>query len=68
MKTLKLAAVVSSLALMSACGSSSDKQVKADAVYQNGYVYTVDASKSVAQAVAVKGGEIVYVGSNDGVQ
>ena len=39
----------------------------ADFVLQNGRVYTVDALKSWAEAVAVSGKEIVYVGSNEGV-
>ena len=35
---------------------------------RNGYVYTVDARDSVRQAVAVRRGRIVYVGSNRGVR
>ncbi len=38
----------------------------ADAVLRNGYVYTVDAQASVAEAIAVKDGRIVYVGTNEG--
>jgi predicted amidohydrolase YtcJ len=38
----------------------------ADLVYRNGYVYTVDAHDSVRQALAVRGGRIVYVGDNAG--
>jgi predicted amidohydrolase YtcJ len=38
----------------------------ADAVYRNGYVYTVDAHDSVRQALAVRGGRIVYVGDDAG--
>jgi predicted amidohydrolase YtcJ len=38
----------------------------ADTVYRNGYVYTVDAQDSVQQALAVRGGRIVYVGGNAG--
>ena len=38
----------------------------ADTVMRNGYVYTVDRRDSVAQAVAVRDGRIVYVGSNWG--
>jgi len=41
--------------------------VPADTVYRNGYIYTVDARDSVQQALAVKGGRIAYVGSDDGV-
>lgn len=40
----------------------------ADTVYRNGYVYTVDASDSVQQALAVRGGRIVYVGSDAGAK
>lgn len=40
----------------------------ADAVYRNGSIYTVDARDSVQQALAVRGGRIVYVGDNAGAQ
>ncbi|MET0266698.1 MAG: amidohydrolase [Duganella sp.] len=40
----------------------------ADTIYRNGYVYTVDAKDSVQQALAVRGGRIVYVGSDAGAQ
>jgi predicted amidohydrolase YtcJ len=40
----------------------------ADAVYQNGYVYTVDAHDSVQHALAVRHGAIVYVGDDAGVK
>jgi hypothetical protein len=36
----------------------------ADTVYLNGYVYTADADRTVAQAIAVRGDRIVFVGSN----
>ena len=39
----------------------------ADSVYRNGYVYTVDAKNSVAQALAVLHGRIVYVGDDAGI-
>ena len=38
----------------------------ADTVFKNGYVYTVNPGARVAQAVAVRHGKIVYVGSNQG--
>jgi hypothetical protein len=38
----------------------------ADIVYRDGFVYTVDARDSVHQALAVRGGVIVYVGSDAG--
>ena len=37
---------------------------EADAVYQNGFVYTVDAVASRAQAFAVRDGKFLAVGSN----
>ena len=40
----------------------------ADSVYEHGYVYTVDPTQSVQQAVAVSAGRIVYVGNDAGAQ
>ncbi|MCH7821376.1 MAG: amidohydrolase [Proteobacteria bacterium] len=40
----------------------------ADRVFLNGAVYTVDAKRSWAEAVAVNDGLITFVGSNDDVQ
>ena len=37
----------------------------ADLVFTNGYIYTVDTERTVAQAVAVQAGKIVHVGSNE---
>ncbi len=42
-------------------------QVPADTAYRNGFVYTVDAQDSVQQAVAIRAGRIVYVGSDAGL-
>ena len=39
----------------------------ADRVYRNGKVFTADAHGTVAQAIAIRDGRIVYVGTNDGV-
>jgi len=65
-------AALASLALLSACGSESE-QVSgdlpaADKVFVNAAVYTVDAERSWAEAVAINGGEIVFVGSSDDAQ
>ena len=46
---------------------SSEQPEAADLVLTNAYVYTVDEERSVAEAVAIRGSEIVYVGSADGV-
>lgn len=40
----------------------------ADTLFRNAYVYTVDAKDSVAQALAVKDGRIVYVGDQVGAK
>jgi predicted amidohydrolase YtcJ len=40
----------------------------ADSVYRHGVVHTLDAADSIAQAIAVSGGRIVYVGSDAGVE
>lgn len=38
---------------------------EADAVYKNGFVYTVDGARSRAQAFAVRDGKFLKIGSND---
>jgi predicted amidohydrolase YtcJ len=38
----------------------------ADLVLNNGQVYTVDAARSWAEAIAISGDRIVYVGTNEG--
>ena len=44
-----------------ACG-----QQPADLILRGGIVHTISESATIAQAVAVRNGRIVYVGSNDG--
>jgi predicted amidohydrolase YtcJ len=44
---------------------ASNRAAEADAVYQNGFVYTVDGVRSRAEAFAVRDGKYVSVGSND---
>lgn len=56
------------LALLPACGPV-DKEgpavETADLVFQGGNIYTVDATRSWAQSVAIKSGKIAFVGSDD---
>ena len=52
-----------SLFLLAAC-QPSQQQVPADLVLTNAYIYTVDESQSIAEALAVRGNEIVFVGSS----
>ncbi len=42
--------------------------VKADFIITNARIFTSDESKPQAEAVAVKGNRIVYVGTNDGAK
>jgi hypothetical protein len=60
-----LVGIVGAVLGVVACGGSS--QEPADTVFRGGYVYTVDGRDSVQQAIAVKDGKIVYVGSESGV-
>jgi predicted amidohydrolase YtcJ len=59
-------AIVGITVLVAACQRESTPP-PADLVLRNAYVYTVDASRSVAEALAVAGNSIVFVGSNDDV-
>lgn len=54
-----------SAALLIGCDGS---RAFADSVFVNGYVYTVDDQDSVAQAVAIKDGRILMVGTTDEMQ
>ncbi len=50
----------------SARPSPASPQKEADLVLESAAVYTVDAARSWAEAVAVRGEEILYVGTNQG--
>jgi predicted amidohydrolase YtcJ len=65
-----LALGIATTAVATAWGPPADAQgaKAADAVFRNGYVYTVDERDSVERAVAVRNGKIVYVGGNRGVR
>jgi len=54
--------------LVPACAAARASAPAADLAYRNGYVYTVDARGSVRQALAVRAGKIVYVGTNAGAR
>jgi len=62
--------------LLSACGADTEPAEEAaaavnksaDLLLLNGYVYTSDEARSVAQAVAIGNGEIVLVGTNEEVK
>jgi hypothetical protein len=63
-----LAAFITWLVGFTVAGAhEADLAAAADLVYRNGYVYTVDATDSVQQALAILKGRIVYVGNDVGV-
>jgi predicted amidohydrolase YtcJ len=44
------------------------KETEPNLILKNGSVYTVNKNRSWAQAVAIEGDRIIYVGSNEGVE
>ena len=60
--------VFSALALTACQPSVVPDTSRADLVFTNGTIYTVDSTTPWAEAVAVKDGEIVYVGDNNGAK
>lgn len=59
--------------LLSACSqletpAEGPLESKADHVFTNGYIYTVDEDQPIANAVATKGNTIVYVGGAQGAR
>lgn len=44
------------------------RSAAADLILKNGFIYTVDGQRTLAEAVAVKDGKFVYVGSDNGVK
>ena len=62
---LALALCIGGLASIAALAAAKAKDVKADVVYRNGFVYTVDGVRSRAEAFAVKDGKFIAIGTND---
>lgn len=56
--------------IVAGCGPAEveKKRQQADRVLVNGFVYTVDAERSVAEAVALRDGHIVFIGSDADVE
>jgi hypothetical protein len=68
MKQKRLLSVAVFAIALSSCQDPQTAQevsLPADLLMINGYVYTADADRSVAEAVAVREGEIIYVGTTD---
>ncbi len=55
------------LLLAIAAGAQVSTNRPADRVYRNGVIFTADAQNRTAEALAIRGGQIVYVGRNQGV-
>jgi predicted amidohydrolase YtcJ len=56
------------VALLATGTLHAQETTTADLVLKNGAVYTSDAARSWAEAVAIRGNKIIYVGPNSGVQ
>jgi len=61
------------LLLLASCSTTTGRSettpaTEADLVLRGGAVYTVDAARNWAQAVAIRDGKILYVGSDSGVE
>ncbi len=64
----RITLVVVSVLLFAACADKSPSQDAADVIFTNARVYTVDESMPWAEAVAIKGNEIIYVGDSAGAE
>src|SRR5690606_30716000 len=53
---------------LSACAADQPREDAADLVLRNGHIVTVDSTRPEAEAVAIRGYEIVAVGSNDEIE
>jgi len=55
------------LLAVSIAGAQVSTNGPADRVYRNGAIFTADAQHRAAEALAIRGGRIVYVGNNQGL-
>ena len=69
MKISKQAVVILSFSVLAivAIATSAFAAEKADYIFKNGAIYTIDSNNPTAQAIAITGKYITYVGTNDGV-
>ncbi|MEE9231083.1 MAG: amidohydrolase [Acidobacteriota bacterium] len=66
--TILLALSFAFLSTTGSCTKDSSPQAGAELVLRNGSVYTMDAVRSWAEAIAVRDEKITYVGTNAGVE
>jgi len=64
MKLITQAFVMIAVAALGLLSVNPGAQTVADVIFKNGNIYTVNSGRPKAEAVAVKGDRIVYVGSN----
>ena len=67
-KTSLLVSMTTVWTVVAATACSQGSAPEADVVYRNGSIYTVDTQQLWADAIAVKGNSIVFVGSDENVQ
>jgi predicted amidohydrolase YtcJ len=63
-----IAYIVFAIALLGTLVPAALAADKADYVFKSGAVYTIDSKNPTAQAIAITGKKISYVGSDEGVQ
>lgn len=68
MRWRRISGIAGAMALVAVPTAQARAPRPADTVLRHGYVYTVDERDSVREAVAVRGGRIVYVGGNRGAE
>ena len=61
---IRVSLIVAAIATISLARPASSQENRADLVVRNAVIYTVDATRSWAQALAVKEGRIVFVGAD----
>jgi predicted amidohydrolase YtcJ len=66
LNTIKCSPIVAVSFLIASCHVDSPEE-PADMILINGGIYTVDADRSWAEAVAIRAGEIIAVGDNDSI-
>lgn len=54
------------IGLLVSCRPSNHSN--ADIILKNGFIYSVDSNRTITEAVAIKDGKIIYVGSNQGIE
>lgn len=60
----RTALILAMLCTLPGCKNDNDTP-EAELIFVNGYVYTSDKQQSIASSVAIRDGEILYVGSDD---